>query len=125
MKIIFFNRNKEITSILEQVENPVPYGLGEVRWEMGGHTVFEGNYIILEDTVNFSEVTDEEFLRQYKEQAKYDLAKKLEEKRVYYMVQGNLAEKEQQFVEDKATIDSKTSVEEIDLFLLEVRQRSE
>jgi hypothetical protein len=123
MKIIFFNDEKYVTETLENVDNPMFYGINEVRWNEGGASFFTDNYLILEDDVKFEDVTDEEFLRQYKEQAKFELAKVLERDRVSYMVNGTLAEKEQQFVEDKARIDSLLTIEEVILFLNEWKIR--
>jgi hypothetical protein len=123
VKIIFFNEDRKVTDTLEKVINPVFYGINEIRWEDGGASLFPDNYLILEDEVNFEDVTEEEFLRQYKEQAKFEIAKILEMNRVAYMVNGNLAEKEQQFEEDKVSIDLKETIEEVKLFMIEAKQR--
>lgn len=119
MKIVFFNDTRQVISVLEKVINPTPYGINEVRWQDGGYSFLQNNYLILEDDIIFEEVLEEEFLRQFKEQAKFDLAKELEANRVTYMVNGTLTEKEEQYNNDKATIDTKNTIEEINLFLIE------
>jgi hypothetical protein len=123
MKIVFFNDQRVVTSVLENVSNPVAYGLSEVRWDDGGYSFLNDNYLILDDTIDFTTVSEDEFLSQYKEQAKYDLAKVLDANRVSYMVAGTLTEKENQFTADKTTIDSKTSIEDVKLFMIEIENR--
>lgn len=124
MKIVFFNNERELIEILEDVTNPQPYGLDEVRWEGGGYSFLENNYLILEDSVDFSTVTEDIFIIQFKEQAKFSLAKILEANRINYMVAGIITEKEQQFNDDKLTIDSKSSLEELEVFMNEVKNRT-
>lgn len=124
MKIIFYEDDtKKVKEVLEKVENPIPYGLDEIRWKDGGHSLFSSNYVIVNDDVNFEDITEEEFLRQFKEQAKFELAKVLEVNRVKYMVDGTLTEKEERFASDKALIDGKTSIEDVRLYLMDVTNR--
>lgn len=124
MKIVFFNNERELIEILEDVNNPQPYGLDEVTWEGGGYSFLENNYLILEDTVDFSTITEDIFVTQFKEQAKFSLAKILEANRINYMVAGIITEKEQQFNDDKLAIDSKNSLEELEVFMNEVKNRT-
>lgn len=124
MKVIYFDENRNITKVLEKVNNPQFYGLHEVRWENGGDTFFSDYYIVLEDEVEFEAVTEEEFLRQFKEQAKFDLVRNLESNRLHFMVNKTLSEKEQEFVSDMQRIDEMLTIEEIKLYMIEIKERN-
>jgi hypothetical protein len=126
MKIVYFNNERRLLRTLEKVENPLIYGLHEIRWNNGGDAISEDIefYLILEDNVEFESVTEEEFLRQFKEQAKFELAKRLERNKLYYMVDGTLEEKQTDFNFDKVTIDGKPTVEEIKIFMSEAKART-
>lgn len=122
MKVIVFvqeNNERKITEVYENVSNPYPYGLHEVRWDAGGHGEIEGNYVIVEETQNLEDLTDNDLLLQFREQAKFELAKELERNRVTYMVNGTLDAKQQEFEDEKMVIDQKNSYEEISVYLIE------
>jgi hypothetical protein len=126
MKIVYFNNEKRLLRALEKVENPVFYGLHEIRWNNGGDAISEDTefYLILEDDVEFESVTEEEFLRQFKEQAKFELAKILERNKLYYMAGGTLDEKQIEFISDKTKIENMTTIEEIKIFMNEIKTRT-
>jgi hypothetical protein len=124
MKVVYFDNTRNITKILENVINPQFYGLHEVRWENGGDTFFEDYYVILEDEIDFETVTEEEFLRQYKEQSKFDLARYLESNKLYFMVNGTTSEKEAEFISDKTGIDNLQTIEEVKLYMTQVKERN-
>jgi hypothetical protein len=125
MKIIYFNNERKVLRTLEHVLNPVFYGLHEIRWDDGGDALSEDNefYLIVEDDVDFKTIAEEEFVRQYKEQAKFELVKRLERNRMFYLVEDNYDEKVEEFKIDKETIESKTSIEELKIFMNEVKNR--
>ena len=120
MNIVFFNYDKQITNEFELIINPIQYGLHEVLWEDGGYSDFSDRYVILEENADFSTLSDEEFLQQYKEQAIMELAKLIERNRVFFLANGTLQEKETEFVNDKTLINSFTTEEELDLNLQQI-----
>jgi hypothetical protein len=126
MKIIYFSNDRKVLRTLEKVTNPVNFGLHEIRWQNGGDALAEDStfYVIVEDGVVFEEITEEEFLRQYKEQAKFELAKRLEKNKLFYMVDGTTETRQSEFLTDKERIESLTSVEDIKLFMTEVKERN-
>jgi hypothetical protein len=120
MKIIFFNNNKQVTNELRMIHNPMSYGFNEVMWDNGGYADITERYVIVDEEVIFEDVSDEEFLKQYKEQAKVEIAKQLERNRVFYIANGTLSEKEEMTATDITTIENIISEDELTLALEEI-----
>ena len=120
MKIIFFNNEKQITNELRMIHNPMSYGFNEVMWDNGGYADISERYVIVNEDELFENISQEEFLRQYKEQAKVEIAKQLERNRVFYIANGTLSEKETMTTTDITTIDNILSEDELTLALEEI-----
>jgi hypothetical protein len=126
MKIFYFSNERKLIRTLEGVQNPILYGLNEIRWDDGGDTLNDDtvSYLIVEDDVSFESITEEEFLRQFKQQAKFELAKRFERNKMYYMVEGKVEAKQTEFEEDKQKIEEKITIEEVKIFMIEVKART-
>jgi hypothetical protein len=126
MKIFYFSNERKLIRTLEGVQNPILYGLNEIRWDDGGDTLNDDtvSYLIVEDEISFESITEEEFLRQFKQQAKFELAKRFERNKMYYMVEGKVEAKQTEFEEDKQKIEEKITIEEVKIFMIEVKART-
>jgi hypothetical protein len=113
MKIIFFNNDKKIINEIEHLKDVKNYGFHEVVWKNGGYADFGERYIILEDNEQFEHLSKEKFIQQYKEQAIVELAKEIERNRVFFIANGILSEKENEFSKHKEKIISLESEEEL------------
>jgi hypothetical protein len=113
MKVVFFNNEKKIVNQIDHLKNVKAYGFDEVMWENGGFADFRERYIILEDDEQFEHVPKEKYIQQYKEQAIMEMAKGIERNRVFFLANGILSEKENEFLKDKETIFSLESEEDL------------
>jgi len=113
MKIVFFNNDKKIVNKIENLKDVKNYGFHEVIWKNGGYADFGERYIILEDDEQFEHLSKEKFIQQYKEQAIVEMAKEIERNRVFFIANGILSEKENEFAKDKENINSLESEEDL------------
>jgi flagellar biosynthesis/type III secretory pathway protein FliH len=105
MKIIVFDNAKEVKDITENVRNPKPYGLDEIQWEGGGAT-FNHNYVIVEDDQTLEDLTDEDILNQKKEQARMDIARFYDNRRIEALAHGKEKAAEAAFHAGRAKINA-------------------
>lgn len=120
MKIIFFNNERKITNEINRLSNPISYGFNEILWKNGGYADFTDRYVIINEEQDFKTLEENEILKQYKEQAKIEIAKLIEKNRVFFLANGTLSEKESDFIKYKETIDNAITEEELSIALEEI-----
>jgi hypothetical protein len=70
MKIIIFDDEKNVKFVQEGIDQPITKGRSEVAWAGGGIAGIT-NYVILEDEMNFEDMTDEDIQNHFAEQEGY------------------------------------------------------
>jgi hypothetical protein len=120
MKLIFFNNERKVTNEINMIINPLAYGFNEIMWDNGGYADFSDRYVIVDENVRFENVSEEEIFKQYKNQAKIEIAKQLEKNRIFSMASGTFAEKEAEFSKDNERINNANSEEELSIILEEI-----
>jgi hypothetical protein len=113
MKIIVFDNEKNVLNTFDNVLDPEPFSLSDVKWQGGGAGGISGNYVIVEDNETLDDLTDPEILDQVKYQSKLDIARRYEEKRVQALATGTEQEEETAFNNSRSNIDAATNFEEI------------
>jgi hypothetical protein len=113
MKIVLFTEDRNVVEVLPNIANAKIFGLDEVIWDNGGMNFIENRYVVIDDTVDFENVLEEEIFSQYKLQSNYSLAKLLENNKIHFLAKGLYNEKLSLLENHRVILNS--AVNEIDL----------
>lgn len=113
MKIFIFNDNRELLDEIKEVEEPEPYSLNEIRWNNGGMGGLHHHFVIVEDHINFEDVTDEQILEQQKDAALNELVRDYEKERLRGLKEGTENEKRSNFEAARGRMHNAARLEEL------------
>jgi hypothetical protein len=113
MKIVLFTEDRNVVETLPNISNAKIYGLDEVIWDDGGMNFIEYRYVVIDDALDFADVTETEIFSQYKLQSNYSLAKLLESNKIHFLAKGTYNEKLSTLESHRVSLNG--AVDEVDL----------
>lgn len=116
MKIILFDETFKKLDDIAYIQEAKPLGLHEVTWQGGGAT-FQSNYIVLEDTKNFEDLSQEDILAALKSQARLSNAIKFKENEVYYISDRILEAEKTRLENSFAAIDAAVDFQNLNIIV--------
>jgi hypothetical protein len=124
MKYIVFDENREVLNESNHLSKIEPYSLDEVRWDGGGAGNLEGHYVISDDEEKLLEdFTEQEILDQLRYQAKLDLARFYQDRRIFALANSREDEEDSFFQTARESLDSAVDFEGIEVAIQTYKNR--